>query len=372
MEVDAIIVGAGVIGLAVARALAQAGHEVIVLERNRMIGAETSARNSEVIHAGIYYPRSSLKAELCVRGRSQLLDYCADHNVPFNLCGKIIVALTENQEQGLEVFAKRGTENGVENLAPLTQNQLAELEPELEGRAGLWSPSTGILDTHTYLQALLGDLEDGGGRVAFNAKFHQAQIEPDGFTIHVETDGENYPLKTRMLINAAGLWARDIALSIDGLSSALVPEIHFAKGSYFSYSGRVPFKRLVYPVPDPGGLGVHLTLDLAGQARFGPDVEWLTNSNPNEIDYQVNPKHQDQFYQYIKTYWPGIDLNKLAPGFSGVRPKVVGSGEKPGDFSIRGPSVHGVEGLVNLFGIESPGLTSSLAIGDQVRKELKS
>lgn len=363
-ETDAVIVGAGVIGLAVARALAMKGLDVIVLESESAIGQHTSSRNSEVIHAGIYYPQGSLKAQLCVEGRKRLYEFCVSRKVPFKQCGKLIVATSLEDIPKLEVLHDAGQRNGVDDLRFIGADEAHSIEPELRCEAALLSPSTGILDTHTYMLALLGEAEDHGARVALKTPFEGAAIKLGGFL--VSTGGaEPAKIQSRLLINAAGLFATDVAASIEGLSPEHVRRTYWAKGNYFSYGRRAPFQHLIYPTPEPGGLGVHLTLDLSGSARFGPDVCWV-----NSIDYTVDETRKQAFAKAIKHYWPALDADMLQPGYSGIRPKVSGPDDSTKDFVIQWIGKHGVNGLVNLFGIESPGITASLAIAEAIASKI--
>lgn len=364
-EINAVVIGAGVVGLACARALARAGHETNILERHGAIGAEVSARNSEVIHAGIYYPKDSLKARLCVDGREMLYDYLDAHNLPHRKCGKLIVATEEAQTDELQAIAMRAKANGVTDLRELTGAQAREMEPALRAEAALLSPSTGILDAHSYMLSLQGEFEDRGGMIAFHAAAARVTREGDAFLVHVE-GAEPMTLRTRIVVNAGGLWAPALAARIEGLDASHVPVPHFAKGNYFALTGRAPFSRLIYPVPEAAGLGVHLTLDMGGQARFGPDVEWIDVADGEEPDYAVKPERGERFHDAVRRYWPGLKDGTLAPAYSGVRPKVNRPDETAADFMISGPGEHGVPGLVNLFGIESPGLTASLAIAEMV------
>lgn len=359
-QVDCIVIGAGVIGLTIARALVLQGREVIVLERNSLIGAETSSHNSEVIHAGIYYPKDSLKAALCVRGKEMLYRFAAERGIAFERCGKLIVATTAAQIAELDGIAAKAVANGVADLRLVSKNELKELEPALHGEAALLSPSTGIIDSHGLMLAAQGDLEEHGGAIAFQTPVISLQLQADGFL--VETGGPSpMTLAARTVINAAGHGAPLLAQATKGLAPAHQPTGWFAKGNYFTLSGRAPFSRLIYPVPQEAGLGVHLTLDLGGQARFGPDVEWVEN-----VDYAVDPSRGESFYDAIRTYWPDLPEGALEPGYAGVRPKLGPAGSPTADFRIDGPETHGVPGLINLFGIESPGLTASLAIADLV------
>ncbi len=359
-RVEAVVVGAGVVGLACARALARAGKEVLILERHGDIGTEISSRNSEVIHAGIYYPQDSLKARLCVSGRDQLYAFCEHHGVAHQRCGKLIVATSAAQEERLQGIRLQAAANGVKDLLLLSAAEARALEPDLHSNAALLSPSTGIIDAHELMLALLGDAEKHGAVLVLNAPVLSGTVSEAGTELCV---GGAAPLNlhAEIIVNAAGLAATAVASSISGLSPAAVPTAYLAKGNYFSLSGRSPFSHLIYPVPEPGGLGVHLTLDLAGQVRFGPDVEWLES-----VDYHVNPERGGDFYTAIRRYWADLPDGSLQPAYAGIRPKIVGPGEADADFQIQGPTAHGVPGLVNLFGIESPGLTSCLAIGDAV------
>lgn len=360
-QVDAVVIGAGVVGLAAARALAMRGLETIVLEQADAIGTATSSRNSEVVHAGIYYASDSLKARLCVQGRDALYAFCESHGVAHRRCGKLIVAQGAAQLAKLDGIERQAASNGVTDLRRLSGNEARELEPALRADAALLSPSTGIVDSHGLMLALQGDLEAAGGAVAL---LSPAVAVHTGKDEHVLDVGGASPmeLSTRILVNAAGLWAPAVASRIAGLATRHVPAGRFAKGNYFSLSARAPFSRLIYPIPDEAGLGVHLTLDLAGQARFGPDVEWLPIAQPEAIDYRVDASRADGFGEAIRAYWPGLPAGALQPAYSGVRPKLDGVT----DFVIQGPETHGLGGLVNLFGIESPGLTACLAIAGEV------
>ncbi len=359
--VDCVVIGAGVVGLAVARALALAGREVIVVEAAEAIGTETSSRNSEVIHAGIYYPKGSLMARACVEGRRKLYDYCAAHGVPHRNCGKLIVATNDVESQKLAEIKGRAEANGVEGMRPLTAQEAIALEPNLQCTAALFSPTTGIVDSHSYMLALQGDAESHGAIFAFHSPVLRGRATESG--IELEVGGtEPMNLRCRLVINSAGLHAPTLAKKIAGMPSERVPTAYYAKGNYFTLTGRSPFSRLIYPVPVPGGLGVHITVDMGGQAKFGPDVEWIDG-----IDYSVDGHRADKFYDAVRRYWPGLKDGALQPGYSGIRPKIVPPGAPAQDFVVQGPADHGVPGLVNLFGIESPGLTASLALGDLVR-----
>jgi len=363
-RVDAIVIGAGVVGLAVARTLALAGREVIVLEAAEGIGTETSSRNSEVIHAGIYYPAGSLKARLCVAGKRSLYGYCDEHGVPHRRCGKLLVATDGKQESKLAAIKRQADANGVTDLLPLTAAEARALEPELRCVAAYLSPSTGVIDSHAFMLALQGDAEARGAMIAFRSPVTGGAVRDDGIELDV---GGATPLRVlaRSVVNCAGLHAQKLATTLAGFPPAHVPPTYYAKGNYYSLIGKSPFSRLVYPMPNDAGLGVHITIDLGGQARFGPDVEWV-----DRIDYDVDPRRAASFYGAIREYWPGLKDGQLAPGYSGIRPKLVGPNAPAADFVISGPRDHGAGGLVNLFGIESPGLTAALAIGDHVRQLL--
>ncbi|MDB5743699.1 MAG: FAD-dependent oxidoreductase [Polaromonas sp.] len=360
-KLDCVVVGAGVIGIAIARALAQAGREVVVLDAAEGIGTGTSSRNSEVIHAGIYYPHGSLMARLCVDGRRQLYAYCQERGVPYNNCGKLIVATTEEEASRLDAIRLRAQANGVEGMRMMSAAEARELEPNLLCTAALFSETTGILDSHAFMLALQGDAEAAGAAFVFNSPVKCGQTVQGG--VQIEVGGTDpMRLECRLLINSAGLQAPQLAGAIRGLPKAFVPQAHYAKGNYFTLEGRSPFSRLIYPVPVAGGLGVHLTIDLGGQARFGPDVEWI-----DEIDYSVDLRRADSFYAAVRRYWPGLKDKALSPGYAGIRPKLTPHGAPASDFLIQGPEAHGVPGLINLFGIESPGLTSSLAVANLVK-----
>ncbi len=359
-RVECVVIGAGVIGLAVARRLSQAGREVVVLEAAEGIGTVTSSRNSEVIHAGIYYRAGSWMARMCVSGKRALYDYCADHGIPHRNCGKLIVATTPKETEKLQSIRAHAEANGVLDMQTLSGASARALEPALNCDAALLSPSTGIIDSHAYMLALRGDAEDAGAAFAFHTPLLRAKAEAGKIELDAGGDAP-MSLECRLLINAAGLDAPATARRVDGMPRELIPQAYLAKGNYFSCSTKAPFSRLIYPVPEPGGLGVHLTLDMAGQARFGPDVEWV-----DHIDYAVDPARAERFYPAIRKYWPTLPDGALMPSYSGMRPKIVPPAVASQDFLIQGPRDHGVAGLINLFGIESPGLTSSLAIADYV------
>ena len=363
-RVDAIVIGAGAVGLAVARALAQSGRETIVAEALAAIGQGVSSRNSEVIHAGLYYLPGSLKARLCVRGKQLLYELCASHGVGYRNCGKLVVAGDDAQLRALRGLQERAAANGVP-VRWLTRAEALELEPALHCTAALLSPSTGIVDSHGLMLALQADLESAGGMVALGSGVDSAVLGQRGEP-HVVRLAEGSEVAAPILVNAASLHACALARRFDGLGARFVPREYFAKGNYYALNGKAPFSRLIYPAPADAWLGVHLTLDLGGQAKFGPDLEWIGVAKPEEIDYTVDPRRAEGFYAEVRRYWPGLPDGALQPSYSGVRPKIHGPGEMAPDFRIDGPSLHGVTGLVNLFGIESPGLTSAMAIAEEV------
>ena len=368
-QTDVVVIGAGVVGLAVARALASAGHEVIVLEAQNAFGTITSARNSEVIHAGIYYPTGSLRAGLCVSGKARLYDFCASHGVAHQRCGKLIVATQADELAALDRLLATTQANGVHDMQPLSAAQARALEPALHCVGALLSPSTGIIDSHGLMLALLGDAERGGAMLALCSPVHRGRITSAGIELEIGgSDPQQAPttLRARRVVNSAGLDAPALARRLAGLDPRHVPREHLAKGCYFSLSGQAPFSRLIYPAPGQSGhLGVHLTLDLGGQARFGPSFEWV-----EQIDYDVPAAGADGFYAEVRRYWPALPDGALQPAYAGLRPKISGPGEPAADFRIDGPELHGIPGLVNLFGIESPGLTSCLAIAERVAAQL--
>ncbi|WP_368644551.1 NAD(P)/FAD-dependent oxidoreductase [Castellaniella ginsengisoli] len=365
-HIDCVVIGAGVVGLAVARACARTGLETLTLEAEAAIGTATSARNSEVIHAGLYYPRGSLKARLCVQGRQALYDYCSSHGIAHRRCGKLIVATDDAQIDALRRIAAAAHANGVRDLRQLDAAQAQAREPALRCVAALESPSTGIIDSHGLMLALQGDLEAAGGLLALRSPVLSGRVLKDGGGILLRIGGgEPMELIARRVVNCAGLHAQTVAAALDGLPPACIPAGRYAKGNYYALSGKAPFSRLIYPVPEPGGLGVHLTLDLGGQARFGPDVEWIDG-----IDYRVDPARADGFYAAIRRYWPGLRDGALHPDYAGIRPKLIVPAGQDADFLIQDVRAHGVPGLVNLYGIESPGLTACLAIADEVTQRL--
>lgn len=363
---NAIVIGAGVIGLAVARALAQQGHEVLVLEAANAIGTQTSSRNSEVIHAGIGYAPGSHKARLCRQGRDRLYAYCAAHGIAHQRVGKLIVASETAEIHALHAIGQRALANGVDDLQWLDAAQARALEPELHCEAALYSPSTGIVDSHALMLALQGDLEQASGTVVLRTPVTAMKLAHQIGQPHRIHTQDGTEITAHTVVNAAGHGAIPLAQQTHGLDACHIPTAWFVKGQYFTFSGRVPFRHLIYPVPQVAGWGIHLTLDLAGQARFGPDVQWTDRPD----DWQLNPADAHRFHAAIRRYWPGIPADRLQPGYAGVRPNIGGPGHTGSDFGIQGPATHGVAGLVNLFGIESPGLTSSLAIADAVVQQL--
>ncbi|MEA2980047.1 MAG: hypothetical protein QOF09_1870 [Alphaproteobacteria bacterium] len=360
-----LVVGAGVVGLAIARAVALKGHEVIVAEGTKGIGNGVSSRNSEVIHGGMYYPTGSLRAYHCPRGRRLMYDFCASHGVPHKKCGKLIVATEGAEVAKMEAILKQGEANGVEGFTMIDGAAARAMEPALACVAALHSPETGIVDSHSFMRALQGDLEDRGGAVAFDTKVERLIHTQAGWVVRF-SGSESGELAIDAVVNSAGLGAQALARSTEDYPQGRVPRLVLARGNYFGYAGRPVFSRLIYPAPRiDGGLGTHVTLDLAGRMRFGPDVEWIEEEN-----YNVNPERAKSFYASIRRYWPGLPDNSLQPDYAGVRPKLTGPGEPAADFMIEGPVQHGVPGLVHLFGIESPGLTSALSLADEVVAQL--
>jgi L-2-hydroxyglutarate oxidase LhgO len=360
-KIDCLVIGAGVIGLAVARRLAADGRDVLILESESAFGTGISARNSEVIHAGIYYPAGSLKARLCVAGRGMLYAYCEERGISHRRCGKLIVATREQQRAQLDRIAAGARANGVDDLRFLSRTEARALEPALECTAALLSPSTGISDRHALMLSLLGDAERNGAVLALNSPVTGGEIADGGIVLNVKVGASETAILARTVVNCAGLGAQGIARRLRGLPPQSVPPLHYAKGNYYALAGRAPFSRLIYPVPEAAGLGVHLTLDLGGQARFGPDVEWI-----DTIDYTVAPERAEAFYGEVRRYWPQLADGALVPAYAGIRPKPHAPGEPACDFLVSGPAEHGVPGLVCLYGIESPGLTSCLALADHV------
>ncbi|WP_413987729.1 NAD(P)/FAD-dependent oxidoreductase [Labrys okinawensis] len=362
LALDSVVIGGGVIGLAIGRALALAGREVVVLEAEAITGSIISSRNSEVIHAGLYYPTSSLKAKLCVEGKDKLYAYCEERGIAHRRCGKLVVAANEAELAYLEKLQKQAIANNVNDCILLDGDTVRRMEPDLVAAAALLSPSTGIVDSHGLMAAYVADIETHGGSVVTHSPVLGGRLEGNRMLLSV---GGRDPIEieAKLVVNSAGLDAWAVSRSIEGLDKTTIPERHLAKGSYFSLAGRAPSQRLIYPVPEPGGLGVHLTLDLAGQARFGPDVEWTKT-----IDYEVDPRRAEKFYAAIRRYWPGLRDGALQPAYSGVRPKITGPCGGAGDFVIHGPWQTGHPAYLSLYGIESPGLTSSLAIAEEVKR----
>jgi L-2-hydroxyglutarate oxidase LhgO len=357
---DVAVIGAGVVGLAVARALARAGREVFVLEQERFVGFHTSSRNSEVIHAGLYYPPGSLKARFCVAGQRALYDYCAERGVPHRRTGKLIVATRDEEIPALQRILDNARASGVETLRWVDAAEIHALEPEVRAARGLFSPTTGIIDSHALMEALRGDAEAAGARLLLRTPVRSGRVEGGGVTLDLGGD-EPAAVGFRLVVNSAGPWAQAVARGIEGFPASSVPVQRFARGHYFVLSGRTPFRHLVYPVPVPGGLGTHVTLDLAGRARFGPDVQWIDG-----VEYGFDESRAGAFYDSIRSYYPALADGALEPGYTGVRPKLSGPGEPPADFVVQGPADHGVPGLVNLYGIESPGLTAALPLAQRV------
>jgi L-2-hydroxyglutarate oxidase LhgO len=359
-QVDCVVIGAGVVGLAIARAAALAGREVIVLEAAEGIGTHTSSRNSEVIHAGLYYPKGSLKARFCVQGKEQLYCFCAERGVPHQRIGKVVVAADESEISAVKSYVTRAEANGVTDLRWLSTAQLHELEPAVRCVAGFLSPSTGIIDSHAFMLALEGDAENHGASIVFFSPVESGEIRADGIVLNVGGT-EPMSLIARTVINSAGLYAQNVARSLHGLPAESIPPQYFAKAHYYTLTGKSPFHQLVYPVATHAHLGVHVTLDLGGQARFGPDVCWVDG-----VDYTFDHTHEPLFYEAVRHYYPQLKDGSLQPGYTGIRPKISGPDEAAADFLIQGPREHGIAGLVNLYGIESPGLTAALAIGNHV------
>jgi L-2-hydroxyglutarate oxidase LhgO len=374
-QVDCVVIGAGVIGLAVAREMALQGRETILLERESAFGTISSARNSEVIHAGIYYPKDSLKAKLCVEGNRLLYEYCRSHQVATQPYGKLIVAADDTQINDLQAILYKAQNNGVPEIKMISGDEARVLEPNLNCTAAILSSSTGIVDSHGYMLSLLGGFEDAGGMVAYQSPLISAkpigQNAKDGFELEIG-GSDGMKIQTKLLINCAGMSAPAVAKKIEGLQQEQIPKAYFAKGNYFSLSGKSPFKHLIYPIPEPGGLGVHLTLDMGGQAKFGPDVEWLDIDAEEQVDYTVDPKRAEGFYAAVRRYWPELKDGSLQPDYSGIRAKIAPPNSPAGDFSFDTPKEHGLAGLFNLYGFESPGLTSSLAIAKYLEGQIKS
>jgi L-2-hydroxyglutarate oxidase LhgO len=363
-HVDTCIVGAGVVGLAIGRQLSSANGDLLILDSETHYGQGISSRNSEVVHAGIYYPKDSLKAKLCVRGKHLLYEYCESRGVSFNPCGKLIVATIQDEESALDDIQAKAMANGVDDLVYWSSNQISTQEPEVLATLGLFSPSTGIVSAHELMTAYLGDVESAGGSFVGNSHVASVRRRENDFVLKCIIQGEEYEVSCRLLINAAGLGARQLGLSIEGVDPNSVPPLYYCKGSYFALSHGMPFSHLIYPVPEKSGagLGVHATIDLGGQVKFGPDVEYL-----NSEDYEVSESKLDQYYEAVRRYFPRLEKDALVPGYAGIRPKLHREGESPADFVIQGSETHGVPNLIQLYGIESPGLTSSMAIAEYVK-----
>jgi L-2-hydroxyglutarate oxidase LhgO len=359
-RIDCVVIGAGVVGLACARALALAGREVVIVEAQNAIGTETSARNSEVIHAGLYYPNDSQRARFCVAGKHRMYEYCAERGIPHKRIEKLVIAIDDDELPAMEKLMANAARNGVEDLQPLDVAQAQRMEPALACAGAFLSPSTGIVDSHSLMLALLGEAEDHGAMLALSSPVVSGEVRPDG--ILLRTGGEE-PMEVlaTTVVNAAGLYAQKISGSIEGIPDDTIPPIHYARGVYFTLTGKAPFTRLIYPMPVAAWLGVHLTLDMGGAAKFGPDIEWI-----DSVDYTVNAERVADFYPSVRRWWPGLKDGALQPGYAGVRPKLYAKGEPAADFVVQTEDVHSVTGLINLYGIESPGLTSSIAIGEHV------
>ena len=366
-SIDTLIIGAGALGLACAARLARAQQSTLIVEAEPLIGSHTSSRNSEVIHAGLYYAPGSLKAELCLEGRERLYAWCARHRVAHRRIGKLLVAVSAAERGKLDALLGNAQACGVHDLEYIEQARLAALEPAVRGVAALLSPSTGIIDSHAYLQSLLAAAENQGAQLVLQTRVDQLEPGPDGWLVTGRSAGEAFQLKAQRVINAGGLFAQQLAQRTAGLPAAQIPPLHLCRGRYFGYSGRAPFQHLIYPLPEANtaGLGIHATLDLGGQVRFGPDAEYL-----QQIDYRVDEQLREPFAKAIRRYFPQLDSTRLVPGYCGIRPKLAGPGEPAADFLIQTASDHGLPGLINLFGIESPGLTASLAIAERVARDL--
>jgi len=366
-QVDAVVIGAGVVGLAIAARLSRHLSNVLVIDKNASFGEETSSRNSEVIHAGIYYPKNSLKAEFCVAGKQALYEYCQQRHIPHNNIGKLIVAQNAEEEAYLQTTIEKAAANGVDDLSWVSAKDLRTMEPNLSASAALLSPSTGIVDVHSYMQSLLAEIEQNNGQFVARTEMERVECSDGDFVVTLNCEGEVFTLSSKYVINSAGLSCEQVAKRIDGLSEQFIPTLYWCRGHYFTYTGKSPFQQLIYPVPEANGvgLGIHGTLDLGGQLKFGPDTQYI-----DSLEYAVSPDLRGKFVQAIKRYFPDIDAEKLQPAYSGIRPKLQAPGAPAEDFCVQGPAVHGVQGLVNLYGIESPGLTSSLAIAQRVALQL--
>ena len=365
-KVDVIIIGAGVVGLAIAAKLSRQFNDVLIIDKNKSFGEETSSRNSEVIHAGIYYPQDSLKANFCVSGKEKLYQYCQSRKVPFNRLGKLLVAHTLNEEAYLNKMINNAEQNGVNDLSWVTANTLKTKYPEVRASAALLSPSTGIIDVHSYMQTLLAEIEHNGGMFVAQTQMISAKKNEKGYQVQLDSQGEEIGLNCRLLINSGGLHSTVVANNIEYMPKKHIPTMHWCRGHYFSYQGKSPFDKLIYPIPSDNGLGIHASLDMGGQLKFGPDTQYI-----NELNYDFPNQLKDKFYQVIQKYFPAISMDKLHPAYSGIRPKLQGKDDSFKDFVIQDETVHGQTGLINLFGIDSPGLTSSLAIAEYVVKHIQ-
>ncbi|PCJ18636.1 MAG: FAD-dependent oxidoreductase [Gammaproteobacteria bacterium] len=363
-QVDCVVIGAGVVGLSVARRLAIAGRDVLLVEREDKIGTGLSSRNSGVIHGGIYYPKNSLKASLCLQGNSMLYDYCDQRRVDYARCGKLIVATQKKQLESLRRLKAQGLGNGVTGLRWIDGEEALQLEPELQCIAALECPTTGLVDVSGLMLALLADGERAGLTLSLRSEIRKISFEQSQLTLDIASQGE-LSLRANTVINCAGLSAQRVAATCSALAEDMIPRLYFAKGNYYAYSGKNPFKRLIYPMPNSAGLGIHATMDLGGRLRFGPDVEWV-----DKVDFCVNGTRREHFFECIQAYWPGVTADALTPDFASIRPKLVGPGVTAGDFQIHMPDHHGIPGLCNLYGIESPGLTSALAIAEYIARRM--
>jgi len=364
-NVDVIVVGAGVVGLAIAAKLSKVFSNVLIVEKNAYFGEETSSRNSEVIHAGIYYPKNSLKASLCVQGKNQLYRYCIERHIPYQKVGKFIVAHGNEDEQHLKSIVNTAYDSGVDDLVWTSSAELKKSEPEISASAALFSPSSGVIDVHSYMQSLLAQIEQNGGLFVANTQFTSAHYDGNKFTAKFLSAGEAISINTQYLINSGGLHSTAVANAIDEMPTEFIPQLHYCRGHYFSYSGKSPINHLIYPIPEKNGLGIHASIDMGGQLKFGPDTQYIEN-----INYDINDALKEKFYTAIQRYFPNASLDKLQPAYSGIRPKLQGQHDGFCDFNIQTYKQHGLNGLINLFGIDSPGLTSSLAIAEYVEKSM--
>ncbi len=364
-KTDILVIGAGIVGLAVAREFSAQGFDVIVVERNKFPGTETSSRNSEVIHAGLYYPSDSLKTRLCISGNKKIYEYCNKYNVPFNNCGKLIVSTTVNEDDKLENLYLNGKNNGLENLKFLSRKEILKMEPELNCKNAFFSSTSGVINTHRLIESFISELQSSNSIVAFNSVVNKINIENDSFFTEISGSNDKVLINSKSIINCAGLSSQNVAKKIDGFDLNLIPKQYLAKGTYFTTTKRIPFNRLIYPIPEKQGLGVHYTIDSSGKGKFGPDLEWI-----DKIDYSVDIEKRTFFFNKIKKFWKNIEKESLNPDYAGIRPKISGPLENPGDFIIQDFSSHEIKGLINLFGIESPGLTCCLSIASEVSSRI--